>query len=119
MYEHRSVRPLPRPKFVRRVATHFVAAAGVVAFSLLVGTWGYMYFEALPWRDAFENAAMLLGGEGPVNIPHTDGGKVFAACYALYSGLVFLVVAGLLLAPIAHRLLHLLHWEPAEPAGGD
>jgi hypothetical protein len=72
---------------------------------------GYAYFEQLPWRDAFLNAAMLMGGMGPVNAPLTDGGKLFAGVYALYAGLVLLVAAGLLVAPIVHRLMHRFHWE--------
>jgi hypothetical protein len=111
MYEHRRMRPLPPRLFARRLAAHFAVAVAIVGVSLLVGMWGYMHFEALAWRDAFENAAMLLGGMGPVNAPQTDAGKVFAGCYALYAGLVFLVVAGLLLAPLIHRLMHRLHWE--------
>ena len=63
------------------------------------------------WIDAFVNAAMLLGGMGPVNPLQTDAGKLFAGLYALYAGLVFLAVAGLLLAPFAHRLLHWFHWD--------
>jgi hypothetical protein len=72
---------------------------------------GYEYYEQLSWRDAFLNAAMLLGGMGPVNAPATPGGKLFAGLYALYAGLVFLIVAGLLLAPVVHRILHRFHWE--------
>ncbi|MEP7325310.1 MAG: hypothetical protein ABI836_05110, partial [Gemmatimonadota bacterium] len=68
-------------------------------------------FESLPWRDAFENAAMLLGGMGPVNTPTTNEGKLFAGFYALYAGLVFLVVAAILLTPMVHRIMHKLHWE--------
>ena len=81
----------------------------------MVGMWGYERYENLAWRDAFLNAAMLLGGMGPVDDPKTDGGKLFAGLYALYAGLVFLVVAGLLLAPVVHRVLHLLHWEADNP----
>jgi hypothetical protein len=110
------MRPLPRRKFARRVAAHFAVAAAVVAVSLLGGMWGYMHYEALGWRDAFENAAMLLAGMGQVNAPRTDAGKVFAGSYALYAGLVFLLVAGLILAPLVHRLLHRLHWD--DEAGG-
>jgi hypothetical protein len=116
MYEHRGIRPLSRQQFLRRVAGHIAAAAALILFSLVCGMWGYEHYESLAWRDAFLNAAMLLGGMGPVNPPRTDMGKVFAGCYALYAGLVFLVVAGLLLAPLVHRLLHRLHWDPEDSA---
>jgi len=112
VYEHRRIRPVSRQRFALRVAAHFAAAAALVLLSLLGGMWGYEHYEGLGWRDAFLNAAMLLGGMGPVNAPRTDAGKLFAGAYALYAGLVFLVVAGLLLAPMVHRLLHRLHWEP-------
>lgn len=79
--------------------------------SLLIGIGGYRHFEGLAWRDGFVNSAMLLGGMGPVDAPRTDGGKIFAGVYALYAGLVFVATAGLLIAPIAHRLLHKYHWE--------
>ena len=79
--------------------------------SLILGMVGYEHFEQLPWRDAFLNAAMLLGGMGPVDAPRTDGGKVFAGLYALYAGLVFLVTVALVLTPIVHRVLHKFHWE--------
>ena len=105
------MRPLPRRRFALRMASHFAVAAILVVLSLLVGMWGYERYEHLLWRDAFLNAAMLLGGMGPVDDPKTDGGKLFAGFYALYAGLAFLVVAGLLLAPVVHRVLHRLHWE--------
>ncbi len=72
----------------------------LLALSLLGGMAGYEYFEDLPWRDAFLNSAMLMGGMGPVDPPHTDGGKIFAGMFALYAGfLVFLVAAGLYIRP--------------------
>jgi hypothetical protein len=71
---------------------------------------GYQYFEQLSWRSAFLNSAMLLGGMGPVDAPHTDGGKLFAGLYALYAGLVFIVVAGLILVPLVHRVMYKFHW---------
>ena len=77
----------------------------------MLGMAGYGYFEHLPWRDAFLNAAMLMGGMGPVDAPQTDGGKLFAGLYALYAGLVFLVAAGLVFAPVVHRVMHKFHWE--------
>jgi hypothetical protein len=72
---------------------------------------GYVYFERLGWLDAFLDAAMLLGGMGPVHTPVTPGGKAFAGVYALYAGMVFLVVAAIVVAPLAHRILHRFHWE--------
>jgi hypothetical protein len=115
VYEHRRMRPLSRRRFLGRLAAHVAVAAVLAGLSLLGGMWGYEHYEGLRWRDAFLNAAMLLGGMGPVREPLTDGGKVFAGCYALYAGLVFLVVAGLLMAPVVHRLLHKFHWETDRP----
>lgn len=111
MYEHRSVRPLSRRAFLARVGRHAALSGSVVIGSLLVGMAGYQHFEALAWRDAFLNAAMLLGGMGPVNAPQSPGGKLFAGFYALYAGLLFIGVTGLMLAPVVHRILHHFHWE--------
>jgi hypothetical protein len=93
------------------MAVHVAFAAGVVGVSLLGGMWGYEHYEHLGWRDAFLNTAMLLGGMGPVDPLRTNGGKLFAGMFALYSGMVFLVVAGLLLVPVIHRIAHLFHFE--------
>ena len=90
---------------------HFLGATGLLLGSLLIGMAGYAHYERLAWRDAFLNAAMLLGGMGPVASPQTAGGKLFAGLYALYAGLVFLVATGIVLAPVVHRLLHKFHWE--------
>jgi hypothetical protein len=90
---------------------HVLAASGLVLGSLLIGIAGYSHYEHLAWRDAFLNAAMLLGGMGPVESPQTEGGKLFAGLYALYAGLVFLVAIAIVIAPVVHRLLHKFHWE--------
>jgi hypothetical protein len=111
VYEPKSHPPLSRALFIRRVLRHAAAAATLVVISLATGMAGYEHFEGLAWRDAFLNAAMIAGGMGPVDAPRTDSGKVFAGLYALYSGLVFIVMAGLLLAPAVHRVLHKFHWE--------
>lgn len=111
MYEHRTHSPISRRRFIRRVLLHFGAGLALILVSLVAGIAGYEYFEQLRWRDAFLNAAMLLGGMGPVDAPRTDGGKVFAGIYALYAGLVFLVTVALVLTPIVHRVLHRFHWE--------
>jgi len=110
MYESRKQSPLPRALFLRRVVAHFAIALVSLLGSLALGMAGYMYYENLAWRDAFLNAAMLLGGMGPVDPPKTDGGKVFAGLYALYCGLLILITAGVVLAPVLHRILHKFHW---------
>lgn len=111
VYESRKHRPISRRHFVRRLLLHALAASGLVLGSLWIGIAGYSHYEHLPWRDAFLNAAMLLGGEGPVESPRTEGGKLFAGLYALYAGLVFLVAIAIVIAPVVHRLLHKFHWE--------
>lgn len=111
MYEPRHHPPLSRRRFIRRLIFHFAVASALVVVSLLAGMAGYAYYEGLRWRDAFLNAAMILGGMGPVEMPQTSGGKVFAGIYALYSGLIFLVTGALLLSPVVHRILHKFHWS--------
>lgn len=111
LYEHRNSRPITRAAFAGRFARHAAVALGLMILSLGIGIAGYEYFEDLPWRDAFLNSAMLLGGMGPVDPPQTPAGKIFAGLYALYAGLVFLFVAGVLLVPLLHRILHHFHWE--------
>lgn len=99
--------------FWRNMLRHTGISAGILALSLAVGMWGYEHYEHLKWRDAFLNAAMLLGGMGPVKTDLSEGGKLFAGLYALYSGLVVIAVAGLLLGPSVHRLMHRVHWDEA------
>ena len=94
-----------------RLALYTAVAASLVLGALGVGMLGYHDLENLPWIDSFLNASMILGGMGPVNELHTEAGKLFAGLYALFSGLVFLVGAGLVLAPMVHRLLHRFHFE--------
>jgi hypothetical protein len=111
MYESRRQKPIAGHHFVYRVLKHFLVSSGLVAVSLFLGMLGYHIYEGLSWRDAFLNAAMLLGGMGPVDAPRTDGGKLFAGMYALYAGLVFLIAAGIIVTPAFHRMLHMFHWE--------
>ena len=94
-----------------RLAHNGLLALAFIGVSLAIGMVGYRIFERLSWIDAFLNASMLLGGMGPVNTPVTRGGKLFAGLYALYCGLAVILVAGLVLAPIAHRILHRFHVE--------
>ncbi|MCY7378208.1 MAG: hypothetical protein LH467_02580 [Gemmatimonadaceae bacterium] len=109
VYEHRHQPLLPRRQFVLRVVRHAGVASVILAVSLAVGMAGYREFERLQWDSSFLNSAMLLGGMGPVDAPQTRGGKLFAGFYALYAGLVFIVVGGLVIAPALHRLLHRVH----------
>jgi|SRR6185369_8601407 len=111
MYETRQEHPISAGAFMRRMGGHVLVVLGLLVLSLGAGMLGYMHFEHLAWRDAFLNAAMLLGGMGPVDPPKTDGGKLFAGLYALYAGLLFIVTAALLFTPIVHRLLHRFHWS--------
>ena len=116
MYESRHAPLAPRSIFLRRLGVVVAFAATLVAGSLAVGMWGYHHFEHLTWLDAFLNAAMLLGGMGPVETPATPGGKLFAGLYALYAGLVLLVSVGLMLTPVVHRLMHRFHLEEVDDA---
>ena len=111
MYEHRHHPPLSPQQFRLRLLRHVALAALLLAVSLGLGMLGYEHYEHLPWRDAFVNACMLLGGMGPVNNPVTSAGKLFAGWYALYAGLVFIVAASIILAPVLHRMLHLFHFD--------
>lgn len=118
IYEDRYTRPITRKRFAQRMSGHIAIAAAVVFISLLGGMAGYTHYEHLAWRDAFLNTAMLLGGMGPVDPLKSNGGKVFAGLFALYAGGVFLVVAGLLLTPVIHRLMHKFHWEDEQRRRG-
>lgn len=109
LYEHHSDPLLPRKQFVRRIFVHFLAATLLVVVALGIGIIGYHETENLSWLDSLLNASMILGGMGPVNTVVTTAGKLFASFYALFSGLVFIAVAGIVIAPAAHRLLHRLH----------
>lgn len=111
VYESKHQPPLARSQFAQRLLVHLLVALGLLAGSLGAGILGYAHFEKLGWIDAFLNASMLLGGMGPVNLPQTPDGKLFAGLYALYAGLVFIVTAALLFTPILHRLLHHFHWN--------
>lgn len=111
MFENYDDRLLPRRAFIRRIVRFFVLTAALVGVSWLIGILGYRLTEGQSWIDAILNSAMLLGGMGPVNELHTDAGKLFASIYALFSGLVFLVAAGVLAAPFLHRILHQFHLD--------
>ena len=109
MYERRHEALLPRRQFLIRQLRHTVVTLLLVGGSLVIGILGYHFLDHLAWEDAFLNAAMILGGMGPVDPLNGTVAKLFAGCYALFAGLVFLVSAGVLFAPIMHRLFHIFH----------
>jgi len=111
MYEHRREPLVPRRVFLVRMAKHFLGALGLVVGTLWFGMAGYHWFEGLSWLDAYLNAAMILGGMGPVAELHTTSGKVFTGSYALFAGIVFLAGMALVLAPVVHRAIHRFHLD--------
>ena len=114
MFEARNKKLLPRKEFYRRLGRHAAMGVAVIVGSLLIGMTGYHVFEKLSWIDAFVNAAMILSGMGPVATLQTDAGKLFAGCYALYSGIALISVLGIIFAPVIHRFLHKFHLEDQE-----
>ena len=109
MYEHRRQPLLSRRHFLRRLARHGAVAACVLGISIAIGVVGFHVWGGLDWLDAFVNTSMLLGGMGQVGDIPSAAGKWFSALFALYAGLVFIAVSGILFAPVLHRFLHHLH----------
>jgi hypothetical protein len=111
MFEPRKKPLLPRPAFYARVARSLALAFAIVLVSLGIGMAGYHFVENLSWLDAFLNAAMILSGMGPVAVIQTSGGKLFAGCYALFSGLALITTVAVVFAPLFHRFLHKFHMD--------
>ena len=109
MYEPRDNPLLNRRRFARRVARHFLLALFLVGVALAVGILGYHFLGGLGWIDSLLNASMILAGMGPVDPLRSSAAKIFASCYALFSGLAFIGIASVVVAPFAHRLLHRFH----------
>ena len=117
MFEHKSQKLLPWPKFVGRMALSFLLAFSIVAMALAIGILGYHYIARLAWIDAVLNAAMILTGMGPVDTMKDTASKLFASAYALFSGVVFLSAVSIVLAPVFHRVLHHFHLDEEDEAG--
>jgi len=114
-FEHKSQPLLSRRQFAKRMALYTLFALGFLCISLAIGTIGYAHFANLPPVDAFLNASMILTGMGPVDKIETTAGKLFAAIYAIYSGVAFLTFCGVLFTPVFHRFMHTFHLEYDEP----
>jgi hypothetical protein len=109
---------LTRRQFAGRLTRHAAVAFAIIAISLYLGALGYHATEDLPWLDAVLNASMLLSGMGPLHNPATTAGKLFATAYALFSGVVFLALTAVMLAPVVHRVLHAFHLDEEEDGKG-
>jgi hypothetical protein len=110
-YERVAQPVLAWPIFLRRAWRHFLFGLLAIAIADVIGVAGYHGLAGLGWLDAFLNASMILGGMGPVNELTSDAAKLFAAVYALFSGLVFVAIMGIVIAPWVHRLVHVMHAE--------
>ncbi|HRK23031.1 MAG TPA: hypothetical protein PLX06_14530 [Fimbriimonadaceae bacterium] len=117
MYEHKSKPPIPIRDFQIRVIRHLLAAFGVIGSALGIGIVGYHWIAGLDWIDSLLEASMILGGMGPIQPLNTTGAKLFASFYSLFSGLAFIGIAGVMIAPVAHRILHRFHWEETQSDG--
>ena len=106
-------------EYVRRVIASVAWGLGLIVISLAAGMLGYHLLEGRSWIDSFLDASMILSGMGPLWDPRSTGGKLFAGFYALYSGLAVLIIAGIILAPAIHRLLHHFHLEAASDDEND
>ena len=113
MFEHKRQALLPFPRFMLRVLWFSLYAFLLIMISLLIGVFGYHFFGCLCWVDAFYNASMILTGMGPVAEMTGNSAKIFSSFYALFSGIIFLSTIAVLFAPMAHRLMHIMHIEEA------
>jgi hypothetical protein len=111
MYERRKQPLLSTAKFLKRVARHWLTGFGVLFFGLGDGILGYHYIAGLSWIDSLLNASMILAEMGPVDPLSTNAAKIFASFYALFSGLAFIGIVSVLIAPFVHRMLHRIHAE--------
>jgi hypothetical protein len=111
MYESSGSKLAPVRVFRRRILKAISIAFVIFSISLIIGILGYHHFGNLRWVDSFNNAAMILGGMGPVDPLDNNAAKIFAGCYALFSGVTFLVGMGVVLTPLLHRFLHKFHLD--------
>lgn len=109
MIKNQNGRLLPRHLFVKQFIEAIFIGWLIIALALGVGMLGYHHFENMTWVDAFVNASMILSGMGPLTPLVSNGGKIFAGFYALFSGLAFIIVLGIIFAPVLHRFFHKMH----------
>lgn len=105
---------LPRRQFIQKLSRNILIGLLMAIISLGIGMIGYHHYEKMSWVDAYVNAAMILSGMGPVSTLTTEPGKIFAGSYALFSGIVFLIVMAIIFAPVIHRFFHKFHLEDVD-----
>ncbi|MTD26323.1 two pore domain potassium channel family protein [Erwinia sorbitola] len=112
MYESRNMPLLPFRDFLKRLLLHFGGAVLLVMITLLAGMAGHMLFDTdITWHDATLNSAFIANGIGPYLVPQNLAGKVFFAIYGMFTSFVFMTTLGMVLAPVAHRLVHKFHLD--------
>ena len=97
--------------FIGRVLKSLLLSCALIGVALSIGVLGYHWIAGFDWIDALLEGSMILGGMGPVNPLKTNAAKIFASIYALFSGVIFIGVMGMILAPLIHRTLHKFHLE--------
>ncbi len=117
-FEKKVEKVAPLNIFIVRMLISLGLGLGLITFSLLIGVLGYHSLAKLSWIDAFLEASMILGGEGPITQAMSDGAKIFASIYALYSGLLIIAVMGIILTPVVHRMMHQFHIDEADEDAG-
>lgn len=115
-FERRHQKLAPISVFVKRMLASLGIAVGLMLLALSIGICGYHYIAGFDWIDSLLEASMILGGMGPVNPLRTDGAKIFASFYALFSGLVFIALMGVVLSPVVHRIMHSFHIDEKDVA---
>jgi len=111
MYESKDQPLLPNKHFARRLALHMLYALGLIFLALFLGVMGHLWLVPVSWHDALLNTALIVGGIGPYMVPDSAAGKIFFALYSIFIGLVFMATLGLVLAPLAHRIIHKFHLD--------
>lgn len=104
---------LHKSRFIAHLTRNVLYGIFFVIFALFIGMLGYHFFEKMSWVDSFVNASMILSGMGPLTALTSSGGKIFAGCYALFSGLIFIAIVALVFSPIIHHIFYKIHLESA------
>jgi len=108
-FERKHERLAPLSVFIRRLLYALFFGGSIVAVALFLGIAGYHWIAGFGWVDSLLEASMILGGMGPINPLSSNGAKLFASAYALFSGLVFIAIMGVILSPVIHRIMHSFH----------